>query len=158
MPGHGVRGRFLWWASHRGTRITYPAGCRGGIHVVGPRSAVLGVPALVDILDGPASVPSLRQHHYNTERLIHGHCAPRWASETPMLQRRPQGIVSPTSVAKHPFRDPSSLRGLRHRSVRRCRCSYSYLKAHRSHLLMVPSPVSYVTFLESAPSAGQIMH
>jgi len=41
---------------------------------IGPRPAVLGVPARVDMFDGPAGVPGLI-HCHHVERLIQGHRA-----------------------------------------------------------------------------------
>jgi hypothetical protein len=67
---------------------------------------MLLLPALVNMLHGPARVPGLIPRHH-TQRLIHGHRAGRGSADPPILQSLgPLGFIAATPAAKGALGDP----------------------------------------------------
>ena len=102
---------------------------------IGPRPAVLGLPAFVEVLDGPARVPGRIPRHH-AQRLIDRHRAGREPTDPPILQPLdPFGVIAPTPAAKRPFRHAQHLRRLRHRECPPLSPLIQLFESHLSHLL-----------------------
>ena len=113
-----------------------PRGLQGLLGpAIGAGPAMLGLPALMEMLDGPARVAGLIQRHH-PQRLIDRHRTGREPADPPILQPLgPLRVIAATPAAKRPLRHPQHLARLRHREAPLLPPLVEFFEPHLSHLL-----------------------